>query len=752
MSIRTPVIGPVVRKVAEDVTDPPGPPSHSGQGRSDFEISISALDPIAHYRFRDPNFNQRIRDVVPGGKKHLLKQIAAATRSDVKTRTTHPGGALFPSVAYDDWSSDGTFYKSSSLSVLNAATACTILVSARLIASPSAHDAYICGVGTEDVDDGGTNQQLILKSRTSDDEAEISRGVDPGLGGLPCGTDVTEVCSDGVNRLYICRFEQGSIYRLTTSKPGHEALIEATESDTNPLDAVNKAILMNARSNTTTGTDTTAEVVVDQMALWDTDIGATAEADLHSKWMDELAGYYPSMMQFDGSTGYYNISNALTTSGNQVFFVAGFSIASFAGTGFKTLSRVAGDSNFVRGELRVYGTDHADYGDKMVLVAQNSAGAVICLLASETLLADGADHMIVASFDSTGGVATFIVDDVDEDDTGNAGRVAPTTGTLDSGTAGDIGVGSTSAAAQLWSGKIGPYGHAEAYLTNYEDFMDGNLPKPIDEKDWTEWGGGTFPMMQFDGSTGYYSKAYTASGNKVTCVARVNRASFSGGGQETIAQALSGGGGQRVRMLARASDHANTDERNDLVVIVQDDNPTDLCRLISTSALCDGEDHTIFFEFDGDAGTAIFEIDEANADDTGATNRVAPSAGTLGASSPTFLIGAAGGPTQFFGGNIGFVGMRDIGGLDPSDFMDGNLPKPIDETGWTEWGSQPLFWNRFGTMTDNKGSAGAMTANGSISGGIPLFWSHTGQMDNNKGSAGDMSENGTITMTEGGSP
>ena len=41
-------------------------------------------------------------------------------------------------------------------------------------------------------------------------------------------------------------------------------------------------------------------------------------------------------------------------------------------------------------------------------------------------------------------------------------------------------------------------------------------------------------------------------------------------------------------------------------------------------------------------------------------------------------------------------------------------PKKLDESGWTEWGTQPLFWNEHGEMTNNKGSAGNMTKNGTI--------------------------------------
>lgn len=46
-------------------------------------------------------------------------------------------------------------------------------------------------------------------------------------------------------------------------------------------------------------------------------------------------------------------------------------------------------------------------------------------------------------------------------------------------------------------------------------------------------------------------------------------------------------------------------------------------------------------------------------------------------------------------------------------YSDG-LPKALDESSWTEWGAQPLFWNEHGQMDNNLGSAGNMTRNGTI--------------------------------------
>lgn len=222
-------------------------------------------------------------------------------------------------------------------------------------------------------------------------------------------------------------------------------------------------------------------------------------------------------------------------------------------------------------------------------------------------------------------------------------------------------------------------------------------------------------MMTFDGSTGYYSDTYTSSGNKVTVVARFNRATFAGGTRERLCQ-FNAGGTARAALMIHSSDHATASRQNKLVFFSQNSAGTTIVALYSSSDLNDGQDHVVFCEFDADAGTAVFRVDGADEDDTGNAERIAPTTGTLATGSSSATVGAASGPSEFFGGDIGYFGMRDIGGLDFNDFMTGSTPKELDESGWTEWGAQPLYWNEFGEMDDNKGSAGNMTENGTITG------------------------------------
>lgn len=223
-------------------------------------------------------------------------------------------------------------------------------------------------------------------------------------------------------------------------------------------------------------------------------------------------------------------------------------------------------------------------------------------------------------------------------------------------------------------------------------------------------------MMQYDGSTGYYSKTYTSAGNKVTLIARFRLGTF------TTDYRYIGGcdGGLRSRGEAAMgpSDAATVDERNKLIVFVLNSAGTQICRLISAATVNDSLLHTFFFSFDGDAGTAIFYIDGVDADNVSASSRVAPTAGTLetGASSRVaFGRNPQLGATTDILCQIGFVGHHEAYLTNWSDFMNADgSPKQLNETAWTEWGTQPLFFNPHGQMDNNKGSAGNMTKTGTI--------------------------------------
>lgn len=240
-------------------------------------------------------------------------------------------------------------------------------------------------------------------------------------------------------------------------------------------------------------------------------------------------------------------------------------------------------------------------------------------------------------------------------------------------------------------------------------------------------GTGYFPaMMEFDGSTGYYSDtSVTTSGNLVTVVMRFSIASFTAVTHQYLARFRGPGGDMRAEVICFSSNNATADYQDKIRVRAMSSAGANIAMLISPSGYLDGEAHTLLFAFDGDAGTAVFRIDGSDVDDTGNAQRVAPTTGTLdsGASSG-FFVGAAEGGSAKVNGSLGFVGAANAYRTTWSDFMqtDGT-PKPLDESTWTEWGAQPLFWNENGDMVNNKGSAGAMTASGTITLAAASSWS-----------------------------
>ena len=225
-------------------------------------------------------------------------------------------------------------------------------------------------------------------------------------------------------------------------------------------------------------------------------------------------------------------------------------------------------------------------------------------------------------------------------------------------------------------------------------------------------------MMQYDGSTGYYGDSSVgASGNKVTAIIRFQGTTFTGGSSKYLLRVKdSGTGRNRVTIFALASDHATPDYQSRFVFSTDNTSGTKICQLVTPVRYLDGNPHTAFYSFDGDSGVATLIIDGVNGDDVSNSQRVAPTTGTL----YTVVVGSYGSANDTsavlpFDGSLGFCGLSNTYLTNWSDFMDtsGN-PKALDESTWTEWGSQPLFWNEHGEMTNNLGSAGAMTKNGTI--------------------------------------
>jgi len=224
-------------------------------------------------------------------------------------------------------------------------------------------------------------------------------------------------------------------------------------------------------------------------------------------------------------------------------------------------------------------------------------------------------------------------------------------------------------------------------------------------------------MMEFDGSTGYYSQ--TADFNTVNGWTVTGRIRWDGG---TI---LSAGGFNRNIMLVQGTaytklglsivnDEVGDERSGTLSISSQSTTGSALATCYSNQIVSDGNVHTFFISYDPATAALVFKIDGADALNTGATGHTLTT-GTITTGSNANYIGALTGSSRFFDGNMGFLGLRGAVLTNWSDFMqaDGS-PKALDESTWTEWGAQPVLWNEHCDMVNNLGSAGAMTKNGTI--------------------------------------
>lgn len=213
----------------------------------------------------------------------------------------------------------------------------------------------------------------------------------------------------------------------------------------------------------------------------ETDITALEAADVVLDGrLDDLEGYRPGFMQYDGSTGYYLLTG-LTYSGNVLTAVARFNFAARAGSSSRYIMAanaasgirfyaVIGDSSF----------SEADSRDRVKVLCQNTSAVGICRLYSNTVLADGQDHTLFFTFNATTGAASFIIDGVDADNTGAANRIAPTTGTLPTAS-GTFAVGGFTNGLETTDGLIGFCGYRDAGGLDWTDFMEADgSPKNID--------------------------------------------------------------------------------------------------------------------------------------------------------------------------------------------------------------------------------------------------------------------------------
>lgn len=207
---------------------------------------------------------------------------------------------------------------------------------------------------------------------------------------------------------------------------------------------------------------------------------STSVPDLH---------YTPAMMQFNTDSDYYSKAT-VAVSGNKFTVVARFSLGALSGADYRTVLMCR--STYDR--FVMYQTGDAWVADARVnclsVEIKNSTGTLLAKLPTPagSYIADGA-HIMMLSFDGDAGTASWIIDGASAIDTGNAWYSAPTTGTVEGGTPTFVVANNLGASRGIDGGQIGFYGYRDAYLTNWNDFMDNNgNPKEIDTSTWTEWG------------------------------------------------------------------------------------------------------------------------------------------------------------------------------------------------------------------------------------------------------------------------
>ena len=478
--------------------------------------------------------------------------------------------------------------------------------------------------------------------------------------------------------------------------------------------------------------------------------------------------YNPGLLSYPGTSAFLTL-NDTGWSGNKVTVVGRFRIEPFVTSSFdyEYISTVMSTSGGRAAQILAFASDAADVGsrNKIRFTTSDSSSTTVCNFLSKKELVDGKYHTFLYSYDGDNGTATLMIDGEDGDDTTYTGRVAPTTGTLTTPTGFTI-AGRFASTAFNTLAEFGFFGVDDQYLTNYFDFFDSNgYPIKQDETNWANSGWGSQPlvfnengdwrnnvgslgnatcyganddgifiapepiaspvmnyqpaMMQYDGSTTYYTRNYSSTGatNAVAFVAQFQVPSFTGTSARLFSSVVSGGWG-RLYVTVRPGDFATTSEQNRISFFVQNSSGTTICNVISESVVADGELHTVFFSFNGTSGTAVLVVDGAVEDDTSQASRVAPTSGTLSTGATTNVgIAADGGGGSKLAGSIGFLGYMDVSLTNYSDFMDSNgNPIKQDTTTWANsgWGSQPLFWNEAGEMSNNLGSAGNMTENGTI--------------------------------------
>jgi len=149
-----------------------------------------------------------------------------------------------------------------------------------------------------------------------------------------------------------------------------------------------------------------------------------------------------------------------------------------------------------------------------------------------------------------------------------------------------------------------------------------------------------------------------------------------------------------------------------------------LCRLRSLQTFDDEKPHYCFTRFNPTAGIAKFFVDGADADSLAYPSRILTAGTPPTGSGGTLYLGRTASGSTWWPSTIGAFGFRQTEAPDWSDFMGPTgHPLKLDQTGWTEWGSQPPAWHESGQMDANRGSMAPFTRFGPLDLADPSTWS-----------------------------
>lgn len=203
-------------------------------------------------------------------------------------------------------------------------------------------------------------------------------------------------------------------------------------------------------------------------------------------------GYFPGMMKFDGSTGYYSLTADFNLSAGFTFVSrfkwAGGTIA--AAGGFSRVLAIAASATATKMDIAITNDETADSrAGRLTMFSQNAAFATLLTARSTEIVSGGAFHSILAAYNPSAGTAVIkIGNNTDQINAAALGHTI-TTGTMATGSGPNI-IGARAVPDRFFNGDMNFCGLVGGYITDWSLFFhpDGS-PKDIESTVSTVFGG-----------------------------------------------------------------------------------------------------------------------------------------------------------------------------------------------------------------------------------------------------------------------